>query len=266
MTMPTCKELFDLSGKVALVTGGAGWLGTAMSECLAEAGAHVVIASRTVEKCQALADRLSGSGAECAAMKLDVTDEAEVREVVDRSAEKWGRLDVLVNNAYTGRSPDLDDATGDDMVASFRGNPMQYFVAAQQARTHMLEVGGGSVINIASMYGVVASYPEAYVGIPVNSPVTYHACKGAVVHMTRHLAAYWAQDDIRVNAISPGPFPKTEMKGVEPEFIKKLESKTPLGRMGLPHEMKGVTLLLASQAGSYITGQNILVDGGWTAW
>lgn len=270
--MPTINELFDMSGKVALVTGGAGWLGTAMSESLAEAGAHVVIASRGVENCQALADRLSQDGPECAAFKLDVNDEAQVRAVVDQTAERFGRFDCLVNNAYCGPARDknsvmtIDKVTGEDLMASFRGNPAQYFVAAQQAVTHMRKVGGGSIINIASMYGVVASYPDTYEGLSVNSPVDYHACKGAVVHLTRHMAAYWAADNIRVNAVSPGPFPKTDMKGALPEFIERLEKKTPLGRMGLPHELKGLTVLLASQAGSYITGQNILVDGGWTAW
>lgn len=272
MSMPTIHELFDLKGKAALVTGGAGWLGTAMSEALAEAGANLVIASRGVENCRALADRLSGLGAECIAMKLDVNDEARVREVVDNSAAHFGRLDILINNAYTGPvhdssdETDIDNVTGDDLLASFRGNSLQYFVAAQQAVRHMRNVGGGSIINIASMYGVVASYPHAYTDLPVNSPANYHACKGAVVHMTRHMAAYWAGDNICVNAISPGPFPKTEMKEKLPEFIARLEKKTPLGRMGLPHELKGLTVLLASQAGSYITGQNVLVDGGWTAW
>lgn len=272
MTMPTIHELFNLSGKVALVTGGAGWLGSAMSEALAEAGANVVIASRGVDKCQALADRLSQDGPECIALKLDVNDETQVRQVVDKSAERFGRLDVLVNNAYSGPARDknsvltIDRATGEDLMASFRGNPVHYFVAAQQAVIHMRKVGGGSIINNASMYGVVASYPDAYENLPVNSPVDYHACKGAVVHLTRHMAVYWAKDNIRVNAISPGPFPKTEMKAELAEFIERLEKKTPLGRMGLPHELKGLTVLLASQAGSFITGQNILVDGGWTAW
>ncbi len=266
MTMPSVKELFDLSGKVALVTGGAGWLGTAMSEALAEAGAHVAIASRGVDTCRALADRLSQGGPECIALKLDVFDEAQVRHTVDEVAGRFGRLDVLVNNAYSGPAPDLEKATGEDLVASYRGNTVQYFAAAQQAAGHMRKVGGGSIINIASMYGVVGSYPEVYVGFPVNSPVSYHACKGAVVHLTRHLAVYWAKDNIRVNTISPGPFPKDETRQQHPGFVERLEKKVPMGRMGRPHEVKGIALLLASPAGSYITGQNILVDGGWTAW
>jgi NAD(P)-dependent dehydrogenase (short-subunit alcohol dehydrogenase family) len=124
----------------------------------------------------------------------------------------------------------------------------------------------GSIINIASMYGVVASYPSAYEGLPSISPPNYHALKGGVVHVTRHLAAYWAKYNIRVNAIAPGAFPKAETNEQIPGFITRLEEKVPLGRMGRPEELKGIVVLLASDAGSYITGQNLLVDGGWTAW
>ena len=124
----------------------------------------------------------------------------------------------------------------------------------------------GSIINIASMYGVVASYPDAYIDLPINSPPVYHGLKGGLIHLTRHLAAYWAQYGVRVNAISPGPFPAPRVTNALPEFISRLEKRTPMGRMGQPEELKGLVVLLASDAGTYITGQNILVDGGWTAW
>jgi NAD(P)-dependent dehydrogenase (short-subunit alcohol dehydrogenase family) len=113
------------------------------------------------------------------------------------------------------------------------------------------------------MYGVVGSYPEAYDGVCNASPVAYHALKGGVIHMTRHLAVYWAKDNVRVNCLSPGPFPN---ENAPAEMVERLCEKSPTGRMGNPHELKGAMLLLASNAGSYITGQNILVDGGWTAW
>jgi gluconate 5-dehydrogenase len=113
------------------------------------------------------------------------------------------------------------------------------------------------------MYGVVGSYPDAYEGLDFRSPVAYHALKGGTVHLTRHLAVYWAQDNVRVNCLSPGPFPK-EM--VSDEVTARLSAKNPMKRMGRPYELKGALLLLASDAGSYITGQNILVEGGWTAW
>jgi gluconate 5-dehydrogenase len=262
--MRTVQELFDLSGKVALVTGGAGWLGTAMCEALAEVGARVAIASRNMDNCRKLAERLPGEGH--LALALDVQNEEAIRSVIDEVANTAGRLDVLVNNAYSGRAPSLDEATADDFQFSFMGGLTSYFVAAQQARKHMLAVGGGSIINLASMYGMVASYPEAYVGFGVNSPPTYHALKGGVIHLTRHLAIYWAKDKIRVNAISPGPFPPDRVSAAEPEFVERLKTKCPTGRLGTPEEMKGAAVYLASEASSYVTGHNLVIDGGWTAW
>ena len=261
--MPTLRELFSLDGKVALVTGGAGYLGLAMSEALAELGARVAIASRNLEKCQEAAARL---GPEHLAPRLDIASADSIRAVVREVIERTGRLDVLVNNAYSGPVRSIEEADEHDFEVSLRNGVTAYYVAAKAAWEFMRDHGGGSIINIASMYGVVASYPDAYTGFDINSPPNYHALKGGLVHLTRHLAAYWAKDGVRVNAISPGPFPSPRVKDAMPEFIQRLEAKTPLGRMGLPHELKGVVLLLASDAGSYITGQNILVDGGWTIW
>ena len=121
----------------------------------------------------------------------------------------------------------------------------------------------GSIVMIGSMYGVVGSYPDAYKDVCVASPVQYHALKGGIIHMTRHLAVYWAKDNVRVNCLSPGPFPSQK---AHPEMVERLKQKSPMARMGQPEELKGPLLLLASRAGSYITGQNLLVDGGWTAW
>lgn len=262
--MPSVQELFDLSGKVALVTGGAGWLGTAMSEALAEAGARVAVASRNVDHCQALVDRLPGEGH--LALALDVQSEVSIRSVIDEIAARCGRFDMLVNNAYNGRAPDIDDATADDFQVSFMGGLTSYFVAAQQAARHMRNTGGGAIVNIASMYGMVASYPDAYTGFPVNSPPTYHALKGGVIHLTRHLAVYWAKDNIRVNAISPGPFPPPRVADALPEFVDRLKTKCPTGRLGQPEEIKGAVVYLASPAASYVTGHNLVIDGGWTVW
>ena len=135
---------------------------------------------------------------------------------------------------------------------------------ARELRNHAVERGGGgAVVNIGSMYGQVASYPDAYEDVSIASPVAYHSLKGGTIHMTRHMAAYWAGDGVRVNCLSPGPFPGD---GVKPEMVQRLSSKLPMKRMGQPHELKGALLLLVSDAGSYMTGQNITVDGGWTAW
>lgn len=139
-----------------------------------------------------------------------------------------------------------------------------YFLLARRLRDHVVERGvPGSVVMLGSMYGVVGSYPDAYAGVCPASPVHYHTLKGGIIHMTRHLAVYWAKDGVRVNCLSPGPFPSEK---APQEMVQRLHTKSPMNRMGQPHELKGALLLLASDAGSYITGQNLLVDGGWTAW
>lgn len=259
----TLRECFSLEGKVALVTGGAGHLGRPMSEALAEMGARVVVASRNIDNCRSVAEAL-GSGH--LAAPLDISSADSIRATVSEVVERMGRIDVLVNNAYSGPMALIDDATEDDFAASLCNGVTSYFVAAQTCWRFMREHGGGSIINIASMYGLVGSYPDAYEGTDFGSPPSYHAAKGAVIHMTRHLAVYWAKDHVRVNAISPGPFPPQDLQGELAEMVGRLKTKSPMARMGEPVEMKGAVALLASEAGSYITGHNLVVDGGWTAW
>jgi gluconate 5-dehydrogenase len=262
---PTVFQLFDLTGKVCIVTGAAGWLGSAMSRALAEAGATVVVTSRDAGQAEECAASLPGSGH--AGMKLCQDDVATIPVFVSNVVERLGSVDVLVNNAYGGTAPSIDSATAEDFAGAYHTGVTSYFLLARAVANHLRTVGrSGSIINVASMYGVVASYPDAYTDLPINSPPVYHGLKGGLIHLTRHLAVYWAQYGIRVNAISPGPFPSPKVTGKLPEFIDRLEEKTPLGRMGQPEELKGIVVLLASDAGSYITGQNILVDGGWTAW
>lgn len=263
MLEPTLRELFDLTGKVAIVTGGAGYLGTAMCEALADAGARVVVASRNLAKCEVLAKKL---GSYHLGLRLDQDKPDSISALIEETVKRMGRIDILVNNAYSGPLPSIDTATPEDMDRSLHTGVTGYFLLAREAARHMREVGGGSIINIASMYGLVASYPEVYVGMTVKSPPNYHAVKGAVIHLTRHLAVYWAKDGIRVNAISPGPFPHDSLRQANPEFINRLKAKVPMGRMGEPWELKGAVVFLASRASSYVTGQNIVVDGGWTAW
>lgn len=265
-TEPTVYDLFDLHGRVAIVTGAAGWLGAAMARALAEAGARVIVTSQEKTRAETFAASLPGDGHLGLEFHLEDTD--AIPALVADIVSKTSRIDILVNNAYGGASaPTIDSATAEDFDRAFHIGVTSYFLLAREVVFHLRQrQAPGSIINIASMYGVVASYPDAYIGLDINSPPNYHALKGGLVHLTRHLAAYWAQDGVRVNAISPGPFPSPRVKGAMPEFIQRLEAKTPLSRMGLPHELKGVVLLLASDAGSYITGQNILVDGGWTIW
>lgn len=264
-TEPNVNDLLSLKGRVALITGAAGWLGGAMARALAEAGARVIVTSRDPAKAHATAQSLPGSGH--IGLTLDLEHTQTFEGFVKDAARQAGQLDILVNNGYSGSAASIQAAAAEDFDKSFHAGVSSYFVLAREVANHLRARGsGGSIINIASMYGVVGSYPDAYAGLNVNSPPSYHALKGALVQLTRHLAVYWAKDNIRVNAISPGPFPPPRVSDALPAFIPRLEAHSPMGRMGKPHELKGLAVLLASEAGSYITGQNILVDGGWTAW
>ena len=263
-TEPTITELFNLSGKVALITGGTGWLGSAFSRALAEAGASVVVASRDATRGSTAAAQLpSPGGATHYGVAIDHTVPESIAKGFCAAVADAGKIDILVNNGLEGCPNDLTDCTFEQFL-QHQANTAGYFQLARTMRHHVVErQGHGNVINIGSMYGQVASYPDSYEGVSTASPVAYHAHKGGVIHMTRHLAAYYAADNVRVNCLSPGPFPPT---AVEPEMVSRLCNKLPMKRMGIPYELKGTLILLASDAGSYITGQNITVDGGWTTW
>jgi NAD(P)-dependent dehydrogenase (short-subunit alcohol dehydrogenase family) len=264
MTEPTLEQLFDLSGRVALITGGSGYLGSSMATALAEAGARVVVGSRSAERAQQSADALpSPGGAQHLGVTLDQLDEDSIAAGFEDAVKQAGQVDILINNGQQGHALDLTNVTAEAFNKDLR-NATGYFLLARRLRDHIVERHArGAIVMIGSMYGVVGSYPDAYEGVCTASPVQYHTLKGGIVHMTRHLAVYWARDGIRVNCLSPGPFPNERAPA---EMVERLKRKNPMGRMGLPHELKGALLLLASDAGSYITGQNLLVDGGWTAW
>ncbi len=264
MIEPTIQNLFDLTGRVALITGGSGHLGQAFSNALAEAGATVVIGSRDRGRAQGIADALPApGGAKHKAVELDHLDEASLNAGFDDAVRQASQIDILINNGQQGHPLDLTNVTAEAFTKDL-SNATGYFLLARRMRDHVVQRGAaGAIVMIGSMYGVVGSYPDAYDGVCAASPVQYHTLKGGIVHMTRHLAVYWAKDKVRVNCLSPGPFPNEKAPA---EMVKRLIQKSPSGRMGVPHEVKGPLLLLVSDAGSYVTGQNLLVDGGWTAW
>ena len=264
MSEPTIHDLFDLTGRIALITGGSGFLGRSMSRALAEAGAAVVIGSRDLSRARSVADELpSPGGARHHAVVLDQMNEASLNRGFDAAVASAGQIDILINNGQLGHALDLSNVTAEAFNKDLQ-NATGYFLLARRLRDHVVSRGAsGSIVMIGSMYGVVGSYPDAYDGVCAASPVQYHTLKGGIVHMTRHLAVYWAKDNVRVNCLSPGPFPSEK---APQEMVERLKQKSPSGRMGEPHELKGPLLLLVSDAGSYVTGQNLLVDGGWTAW
>jgi len=264
------NELFSLEGKVAMITGGAGWLGSAMAEGLAQARAKVVIIDCKDTAVAEVTGRLKKQGLDVLGAVFDVMEDKSLREGIDKIAEEHKRIDVLVNCAVVHAGGNPDEHVLDDFHNAY-GNSAAYAIAAQQVAKYMRKTGGGSIINIGSMYGLVTSYPEVYEGLMDKPSMTYGMDKAAVMQMTRFLAIYWAKDKIRVNCLSPGAFPNPnkEMYVNNPkmsEFINRLAGKIPMGRVGNPTELKGALLYLASDASSYFTGQNMVVDGGWTVW
>lgn len=262
MTSPTVWQLFDLTGKTALVTGACGHLGQALATALAEAGARVIVTSRDLAKAEQLASSLPGHASHLG-LALDHCDESSIAQGVDQARQRAGAIDILVNNGHAALAADWTTVSG-QQVQQQLAHAAGYFLLARAVRNLAVELGRpASIIMLGSMYGVVGSYPEVYTGICPASPAPYHLLKGGIIQLTRHLAVYWAPDNVRVNCLSPGPFPGPQAPAA---LVERLRAKSPMGRVGRPDELKGAIVFLASDASSYMTGQNLLIDGGWTAW
>lgn len=253
------STLFRLDGTVALVTGAGSGIGALAARVLARAGAKVAATDLDPETAQATAAAIAAEGLTARAYALDVADEASVIAAFEAAKADLGSVGVLINNAgIARRSPteDLDLATWNDVVAV---NMTGVFLCAREAAKQMLPAGGGSIVNISSMWGHVGGgfYPN----------LSYHATKGAVVTMTRAMAVEWGGRGIRANDIAP-TFLQTRLTAplfAEPELIRRFDELTPLGRTGVPNDLAGALLFLASPASAYVTGHSLLVDGGWTA-
>lgn len=261
---PSVQQLFDLSGRVALITGASGHLGKSLADALAEAGARVIVASRTLATAEQVASDLGGpEKGRHVAVTIDHMEEPSINEGFDQALRYAGKVDVLVCNGHEALGKDLRSVTAAEFNRQLQ-NATGYFLLARKFHDHVVnQRSQGSIVMIGSMYGVVGSYPESYEGIGPANPVAYQALKGGIIQMVRHLAVYWAKEGIRVNCLSPGPFPSS---AASPDLVRRLEQHSPMQRMGQPHELKGALIFLASDASSYVTGQNLLVDGGWTAW
>lgn len=262
-TSVTPNDLFDLTGRVALVTGGGTHLGRAMATALAGAGAVVHLASRRRELCERVAAELSAGGATAFGHGCDITDTDAVRRLIDDIAARHGRFDVAVCNSggSSARGPFLD-MSPETLRATMDLNVIGTAVCAQAAARQMIPAGSGSIVLIGSMSGVVGRDRRAYVPDWPGSSADYYIAKGAVVNMARVLAMEWSLFGVRVNCLSPGQIPGS---AVTPAQQQRWAESTPVGHVGAPRDLMGAVLLLASDAGEFITGQNILVDGGWTA-
>jgi NAD(P)-dependent dehydrogenase (short-subunit alcohol dehydrogenase family) len=271
-------SLFSLQGKTAVLTGASGFLGRTLTEALLTNGARVVVLGRS-ERLEVEAKKWSERfGAErIRPFRTDMYDLARVHECFDTIAAEEERVDILVNNAHEigpkagFNVPDgsLEESSYDQWMRNLTGGVYWAALSVQKLGKRMVETQSGSIINISTMYAVVAPSPQLYVGTKFMNPPGYSASKAALLSFTRYVAAFWGQHGIRANAILPGPFSNTEEKGpntVEKDdpFIEKLKARTCLGRTGRPRELAGALLFLASDASSYMTGQGLLVDGGWT--
>lgn len=265
------EGLFDLQGRIAFITGAGGYLGRSMAAALCEAGAHVIINGRTEHKIIELERNLKRQDYSVSTAVFDITNEQQLNNFCNDLEKEYGKLDIIVNNAYAGQTATIETASADDFRSSYETNVIAAFRIIQLCQPLMEKaaqnnIGGASVINIASMYGVVSPDPAIYGDSGQNNPPFYGATKGAIIQLTRYAACHLAKSRIRVNAISPGPFPQGNLEASNPDFYNKLCRKNPMHRIGYPDELAGPLLFLASDASSFITGINLPVDGGWTAW
>jgi len=263
------KQLFDLTGRVAIVTGGSIGLGRQMAEGLAEMGADVVLCARQQERCQQAAEELRQLGVKAIALGCDVKNPDSIQEMVEATLSQFGRIDVLINNAGISWGAPVEDMRLEDWNKVIETNLTGTFLCAQAVGKVMIRQGrgengagrnsAGKIINIASVAGLG--------GAPAELPaIGYHASKGGVISFTKDLACKWASHNIQVNAIAPGWFPTHMSNRVLEHHEELFLSHIPLRRFGNEHDLKGAAVFLASAASNYVTGHVLVVDGGQSAW
>jgi NAD(P)-dependent dehydrogenase (short-subunit alcohol dehydrogenase family) len=252
------RQLFDLAGRVALVTGGSVGLGRQMAEGLAEMGAHLVLCARKQERCQKTAEELKQLGVQVLALACDVKDPASITEVVNATMEHFGRIDILINNAGTSWGAPTEEMTLAQWNKVIETNLTGTFLFSQAAGKVMITQQRGKIINIASIAGMRGTPPEL-------SAIGYTSSKGGVIAFTRDLAWKWGIHGVRVNAIAPGWFPSDMSQKVIEQNQEKFLASIPLGRFGNSQDLKGAAIFLASDASDFVTGHTLVVDGGQSA-
>jgi NAD(P)-dependent dehydrogenase (short-subunit alcohol dehydrogenase family) len=250
------SELFSLKGKVAIVTGGGRGLGEQIAIGFAEAGANVVVCSRRVEACEEVSGKLKEIGVDSLALKCDITNPEDVKNVVEQTVDKFGRIDILVNNSGASWGAPAEEMPLEAWQKVLNVNVTGTFLMSQAAGKVMLEQRSGKIINIASVAGLKGSNPK------VMDAIGYNASKGAVITFTKDLAAKWGPRGIYVNAIAPGFFPTKMSKGLLEKGGQEILEGTPLRKFGSDTDLKGVAVFLAASASDYITGDVVIVDGG----
>ena len=266
MSKSSKRDLFDVSGKVAIITGGAGLLALEFAEVLAEYGANIVLVDLDENSCKNRAiDLERETGNEAIGLFVDLTKKDSIEDMVRKTTDKFRKIDILINNATT-KSPNFfvpfEEFPLEDWEKVLAVNLTAVFLCSQAVGKQMLNQGGGVIINIASTYGVVGPDFRIYEDTGINTPPVYSASKAGVIGLTRYLATWWAKKNIRVNCITPGGVYNDQPNN----FVRNYSYRTPMGRMAKKTELRGAILYLASDASSYVTGCNSIIDGGWTAW
>lgn len=262
-------EMFDLTGQVAVVTGGARHLGFDMADVLAEAGCDVVLTSRQLAHSEAAAEKLRARrGRDALPLALDVSDPAQVKAMAQQAAAWKGRVDILINNSggSPGPGPNLFERRPEEIRELISVNLLGTMFCAQEFGRVMVQQGRGKIINLASIAAVLGRDRRMYARLSMRGqPADYTAAKAGIVGLTRDLAAVLSPQGVHVNCLSPGGFAR---EGMNPEFIKAYSDRTPMGRMGREGscDLRGAALFLASPASDYVTGHNLVVDGGFTIW
>jgi NAD(P)-dependent dehydrogenase (short-subunit alcohol dehydrogenase family) len=255
-------DRFSLRGRLALVTGGAGpKFGSSITEALVEAGATLVTASRSLQRNRAFADQLQRQGYEAYGMELNITDVKSIQRLHDYVLERFGRLDVLVNSALIPVTGSFERQNYEDWLTSAKGDMAGLFAMCKAFIPDMVRQKKGSIINIASIYGVVANEPSLYEGTDMVQPPHYTFVKAGMINFTRYIANYFGKQGVRANCISPGGYFANQPE----QFVRRYCTRVPIGRMAENEDIKGAIVFLASDASEYVTGINLSVDGGWTA-
>lgn len=264
------SKLFSLAGKVILLTGATGHLGREIAFGVSQADTTLILCSRNHATLNELAEQLKGSKAKIIVFPADLRDFENTKKGLHEILDSLGKLNIIINNAHQGSCADIEST---DIKFFNRDYEIAVTAAFNIIQTSLpyLKKGASSnnhasIINVASMYGMVSPDPRIYVNGEGNNPPYYGPAKAGLIQLTRYLACHLAEDYIRVNSISPGPFPPESLKSDNPNFYQSLCKKNPMNRIGQAHELIGPILFLASQASSYVTGINLPVDGGWTAW
>lgn len=258
--------MFDLTDKVSLITGGTGVLGMVFARTLVEYGSHVILADLNEQRCEEAAQEIAkGSDRKIIGCSANVAEPNDVGRITSLANDVFGRIDILINNAAaqpSGFCDSLEQYSLETWNQVIAVNLTGTFLMARAAASLMTKKGGGSIINIASIYGVVSPNQQIYEGSSINTPAVYSASKSGLIGLTRHLATYWASAGIRVNSITPGGI----FRGHADPFLGNYCQRVPMRRMGHQDELRGAVIYLASDASSYVTGHNLVVDGGWTIW